>query len=325
MNTPMPLPRRDRILSPLIGLVLVTLAGTPVHSAVVSDFEDGVPDWDQQVLRGVTFSESDGRLVASGTIPARNYCMTANLSSLRWYESAALREAEVLVLRVDLLESSPNDVQALLTYVTPNTGGGGYSLVKDQDEIWLTKFQWVDCGANAPFFYEQVAIKNERVRLVLELKKAGTSLEITSKVLDLDDANAVLFAKTVTDTAAVDPTVPALRGYALAADAGPPIVNGSAVALDVLNVADTMQSSARVVFDDLAYERQPVLTVGKAVRLSWPASFTGMEVLGAPTVDGPWTKVAEPLMENEGRYLMTVPAPLSETLQVFRLEGTPGP
>jgi hypothetical protein len=314
---------KAQTLGTIIGLTVLILNAAPVRSAVVSDFDDGMPDWDQVVLRGVTFSESDGRLVAGGTIPARNYCMTANLSSLRWYESVAVREGEVFVLRADLLESNHDDVQALLTYV--NIGGGGYSLVKDQDVIWLTKFQWVDCGANAPFFYEQVPTKNERVRLVLELKKAGTSLEITSKVLDLDDAYAVLFEKTVTDTAAVDPTVAALRGYSLAADAGAPIVSGTAVALDVLNVADTIQSSARVVFDNLTYERQPVLSVEKAVRLSWPASFTGMEVLGAPTVDGPWTTIAEPVIESAGNYLMTVPSPLSETLRVFRLEGTPGP
>ena len=68
-----------------------------------------------------------------------------------------------------------------------------------------------------------------------------------------------------------------------------------------------------------------MLSVEKAVRLSWPASFTGMEVLGAPTVDGPWTKISEPIMENEGRYRMTVPAPLGETMRYFRLAAAPSP
>lgn len=323
MNTSLSLTRRNPIPAPLIGLFLVALAGTPIHSAVVSNFDDGVPDWDEAVLRGVSSSESGGQLVASGNIPARNNCVTVNLSSLRWYESVALREDEVFVLQVDLLELGPNDVQALLTYVTP--GVGGYSLVKDEDEIWLTKFQWVDCGANAPFFYEKVATRNGRVRLALELKKAGANLEITSKVLDLDDPHAVLFEKTVIDTPGVDPTVSAFRGYSWSADAGPPILNGTAVALDVLNVADTTQPSARVVFDNLAYARQPLLTAERAVRLSWPTSFPGMDVLGAPTVDGPWTKIAEPIVESEGNCLMTVPSPLSESLRVFRLERTPGP
>jgi hypothetical protein len=83
MNTSLPLTRRNPIPAPLIGLLLATLAGSPIHSAVVSDFDDGVPDWDEAVLRGVSFSESGGQLVASGNIPARNNCVTVNLSSLR--------------------------------------------------------------------------------------------------------------------------------------------------------------------------------------------------------------------------------------------------
>lgn len=199
---------------------------------MVSDFDDGVPDWTQSVLRGVTFIESGGHLVATGNIPAKIDCVTWNLSSFRWSQPVALRDGEVFELRVDLLELEPNDVQALLTYV--ELGVGGYSLVKDRDEIWLSKFRWVDCGANAPFFYEQIVTKNERVRLVLEFKKVGPSLQITSKVLDLDRDNAVEFERTVTDSPDVDLTVRSFRGFTWSPDAGAPFLNGHGEILGAL-------------------------------------------------------------------------------------------
>ena len=314
-----PLIDRSRRVAIGLSLTLAALGTAPAEGAIVSDFDDGVPDWDESVLRGVTFTESGGHLVATGNIPAKTDCVTWNLSSLRWFRPVALKDGEVFELRVDLLESEPNDVQALLTYVEP--GVGGYSLVKDRDEIWLTKFRWVDCGANAPFFYEQILVKNERVRLVLEFRKAGTSLHITSKVIDLDGMGyPVVFERTVTDTTGVDPTVPSFRGFTWSPDAGAPFFNGTAVAVDVLSVADSAVPGARVVFDNLAYEPRPVLEVEKAVRLSWPAHFEGVQVLGAPTLDGPWTTISEPILKSNGSLLMTVPAPLSSTLRFFRLD-----
>lgn len=308
-----------RIQTTSLGILLAMYFSVPLRGAIVSDFDDLVADWDESVLRGAIFTESEGHLVATGNIPAKTGCVTWNISSLRWFRPVALNEGEVLELHVDLLEAGPNDVQALLTYVEP--GVGGYSLVKDEDEIWLTKFRWVDCGGNAPLFYQQVRAKNERVRMVLELRKANTSLHITTKVLDLDQPQAVLFEKTLTDSPAVDSTVRSFRGFSWLPDHGAPFMNGTAVAVDVLSVADTDQPAARVVFDNLAYQRRPVLEVEKAVRLSWPARFTGALVQGAPTLDGPWTTLSEPVVESNGSFLMTVPATDFEALRVFRLQG----
>jgi hypothetical protein len=314
-----------QMLTVLIGLLLGTTIANQTWSAIVSDFDDGAPDWDGKQVRGADFSESGGRLVASGTIPAKvENCITWNLTAVWWNRSVVANEGEVLSFQVDLVESSHNDVQVLLEYTAYGTGG--YALIKDEDEIWLTKFDWSDCGVgNAPFFYEPAVVKNERVRLVLELKPVDTSMEITSKVLDLDDGGAVLFERTVIDTAAVDPTISSFRGYAWSADSGPPILGGTRVGVAVINVANTPQSAVRFTFDNLIYERRPVLKVKNAVRLSWPVSSGEMEVLGAPNVDGPWTPILEPIMESDGAYLMTVPAPLSETMRYFRLEEASSP
>lgn len=238
---------------------------------------------------------------------------------MRWLRSIDLRDQEILELRVDVVEASQPDVQVLLEYVALD-GTGGYALIKDDDEIWLTKYQWVTCGANAPFFYEQQPIRNEGITLSLELKRVGASLELTSRVLDTEDPGLVLFERTVNDTPAVDPTVASFRGYAWSAELGPPIFNGSAIDLGIINVARTSTVGSRVALDNLQYQRRPVLNVERAVRISWPNTFPDIRVLGAPSVQGPWTEVSDPLVESAGRILMTIPAPLSETFRVYRTE-----
>ena len=48
--------------------------------------------------------------------------------------------------------------------------------------------------------------------------------------------------------------------------------------------------------------------------------FPGMEVYGAPTVDGPWTMFTEPVVEAEGKFLMTVPTSRSQSHEFYRLQ-----
>jgi len=49
-----------------------------------------------------------------------------------------------------------------------------------------------------------------------------------------------------------------------------------------------------------------------------------MEVYSAPGVKGAWPPVSEPVTEFEGSYQMTIPAPLSTPLRMFRLQEAAG-
>ena len=85
--------------------------------------------------------------------------------------------------------------------------GQGYLFFKDEDEVGLVKF-WNGAISHAWFFYENRPLKNQNATLVLALTRRGSDLGITTRILDKDNANAVLFERTVTDTPQVDPVFP---------------------------------------------------------------------------------------------------------------------
>jgi len=82
-----------------------------------------------------------------------------------------------------------------------------------------------------------------------------------------------------------------------------------------------------VVYDNFTYEYRSaaVLNIEKAVRLSWPALATAFAVEAAPTVNGPWTLLTEPIIQRDGLNYVTVPAPASEAMSVFRLQKVSSP
>jgi hypothetical protein len=140
-------------------------------------------------------------------------------------------------------------------------------------------------------------------------------------VLDQEANNAVLFERTVTDTASVDPTVSAFRGHTFYKDPGMPWRNANAIDLAVLSMSSQRQSEFQLVLDNLTYTRssEPTLAVERAVRLSWPARSGAWIVEGARRVEGPWGEVQEPISTDGAVQRMTVPAQPAEDLRVFRL------
>ena len=73
--------------------------------------------------------------------------------------------------------------------------------------------------------------------------------------------------------------------------------------------------------DNLEYNYIPQLDIAKAVLVTWPVPpepFT-YKLYGAPSVEGPWVEVSEPVFEIDGMNRCTVPTSLAETLKVFRL------
>lgn len=172
--------------------------------------------------------------------------------------SGPLPDQQTLELRADLVGANQNDAWAGIHFLwSPEYKG--YILWKDQDEVVLHKF-WSSAGSlvAAAFFYENRPVKNQNVTLVLALTRLGSDVRITTRVLDKDNANAVLFERTVTDTPQADPVLPnrAVRGWIGVADlAGTPWLVVTAptyvtLGLQWANPASATQRAAAVTFDN---------------------------------------------------------------------------
>ena len=245
--------------------------------------------------------------------------------------SGPLPDNQTLELRADLVSASQNDAWAGLSFLWLGQGQG-YVFFKDPDEVAICKFY---NGANtvAVFFYENHPLPNENVTLVLGLTRRGSDVEITARVLDKGNANAVLFERTVTDTPQADPVLPSgtIRGTRSEPDlAGTPWpVTTDPTAVELTSQWVNPQSApssgyAQVIYDNLEvwqYE-SPQLAIQKAVVLSWPVTTGRFVVDGSSSPNGPWEPVPNPWTQvNDGQNEVCTLAP--DSMKFFRLRFEP--
>jgi len=242
-----------------------------------------------------------------------------------------LPDAQTLEMRVDLVGANQNDALASINvFWLPE--GQGYLFYKDQDEVWLIKF-YNGTTSLASFFWENLPLKNENVTLVLALTRRGSDLEITTRVLDKDNANALLFERTVTDTPQADVVLPNGGVKGLKGDAdlpGSPLWGANATGYYVQlllgwgNPERASQPAAEVIFDNLEvwqYE-SPELKIQNAVVLSWPVTQGTFVVESASSVNGPWEAIAEPWSQiKDGKTEVSILAP--DNMKLFRLRQAP--
>lgn len=243
-----------------------------------------------------------------------------------------LPDQQTLEVRVDLVSASQNDVCASigLNWAAPALGSG-YYLFKDEDEIGLMKF-YNGATSYAWFFDTNQPIKNQNVTFVLAFTRDGSNVKIASRVLDKDNANAVLFERTVTDTPQADPVLPnrAVGGFISMADppgTSWPVVMAPAYVMLTMSWVDPLQAPqhpAQVIFDNLGVwqYQTPQLNIQNAVVLSWPVTAAQFVVESAPSVNGPWAPLADPwLRTNNTQIEASVAAP--DAMQFFQLRFTP--
>jgi hypothetical protein len=124
------------------------------------------------------------------------------------FAGGVLPDQQTREFRVDLISANQEGACAGLE---AGFNGKAYYVWKDQNGIGLLKgWGWSD-GVTfrfAYFFWTNTPVKNENITLVLALTRRGTDLEISTRVLDKDHANAVLFERTVVDTPRSDPVLP---------------------------------------------------------------------------------------------------------------------
>ena len=313
-------------------IILALLASVSTASAQTVLLSD---HFDDDILTGWTpgtagpINEIDQQFVVSGSFgPAQTNNPTAThaagVHSIP--TSGPLPDNQTLVLRADLVGANQNDAWAGLHYLwMPERQG--YLFFKDEDEVGLVKF-WNGALSHAWFFYENRPLKNQNLTLVLALTRRGSDLEITTRVLDKDNANAVLFERTVTDTPQADPVLPnrAVRGALSGPDLpGTPWAVTKAptdveLTLTWANSQAAPQPPAEVIFDNLEVWQceSPQLAIQNAVVLSWPITQGQFVLESAPGVSGPWDPVTDAWWRtNAEQCQVSVLAPASMTL--FRL------
>ena len=171
-------------------------------SAVLDNFDDNVKtDWsDFTFVPGVGLPvESNGQFRFE-IPPAGQSIFTASQKKSRTFD---LKEGERIEFRADVVQTGGKDSFAVLAFIpTDNSAGtlAGYGFAKSTTDILITK------GINKYFVADSWPSdgKNENITLSLTLTVRNGNVEINARILDKDQANKVIYDKTVIDTPAAD-------------------------------------------------------------------------------------------------------------------------
>jgi len=145
--------------------------------------------------------EKDGKMtIGIHQAPKQQFFVAATYSS----ETFVIEEGNIVEFSIDLIESNQPDSFAVLSFIPKDYSVStltGYSFAKDVNDLLLAK------GLNK-YFYDITEgdwiAREDNIRLVLSMKGSGESVEVTTKVLDLNDNLNILFEDTTIDTPEVD-------------------------------------------------------------------------------------------------------------------------
>lgn len=170
-------------------------------TAVLDDFNAGKDGWeDFSFVASLPKPQVDGGQFKFVLPPAGQALFIASTKKSKTYE---LKEGERLEFQVDVVQGGGKDSFAIVGFIPTSTGAAtlaGYGLAKSTTDILMTK------GIGKYFYNENppTPIKNEKITLSLTLTVRGGSVIVNARILDLENNNAVLFQKIVTDTPAAD-------------------------------------------------------------------------------------------------------------------------
>lgn len=315
------------------ALVFWVGASTVVAQALVfsDNFADpNPPGWSSPGIGQKSWI--DQQLVLSGDLGAYNPsdALSTHLATQHLIPgSGPLADQQTLEMRVDWVAPHQNDAMAGVHALWLAWPAHAYSLFVDKDEVILAKC-WNNVTSFAVLFYEKPSLAGENFTLVLAMTRDGSDLQITARVLDRDNENAVLFERVVTDTPASDPVLPdgSFRNWRSEADpvgAGWPITQAPTEVNLTLQWVGSEPASAKVVFDNVEVWKyqSPKLAIQNAVIVSWPLDSTGfvLECASDPR-NGPWETVSNPWSRATGAQVQ-VSVPASAACMFYRLRFMP--
>jgi hypothetical protein len=328
-------------MNPRQNLLLITAFALAASASTLSaqtllwsdtTFPLGPTEWKTWGFRGILDNTGEQLTITEdffGPMQPNNPTATHVPAGHTAPASGRLADGQTLELRANLVSASQSDVFPSLAfnYTIGGQLGYGYMFNKGGDALSLMKF-YAGATKFAWFFYTNQPVKHENVTLVLALTRSGTNLNITTRVLDKDNGNAVLFDRTITDTPNADPVLLAYAAGGMIGMADPaetpwPLLMGpTGVQLNLSwgNSLLAPNPRARATFDnaELWQYESPQLTIQSAAVISWPVPQGQFVLESALNLNGSWTPVANPWMRtNNG--VCEVSVPRTDSVRFFRL------
>ncbi len=330
---------KPKLLDAALGLAACVPATFAQQFLFSSDFSDPARtgEWLSFGAVGTRLITNEQFVVTAkcGPMPTNNPMATHFAYGHAFQGPFVLTNNWTLEGRADLISASQNDVWGSVHFLWNTRGGAGYAFCKDEDEVALMKF-WNGTNSMVWFFYEQRPLKNENVTLVLSLTRRDPDLVISTRVLDKDNANALVYERTVVDTPQADPCCPNrfVKGTPSVNDVAREawsLVSGSGyleLPLDWTNPDQAPTDIARIIYDnaEVRLYESPQLSIGKdlsdAVVISWPLTQTRFFLESASSLIGPWAAPSNPLWRtNAGHNEVTITA--HDSVNYFRLRQNP--
>jgi hypothetical protein len=309
-----PLALRGQTAAWLLGLALAAAAGmngTSVFAGVYDDFENPAQSgtlWSRTVWFG-----AGGQAVTNGQVrifvtpDAPGSAAFSFLESVRTWK---LQEGRTLEFRADLLSSNDDGAVAFMGFDLGD-GTRGYGVFLDKDTLVLAK------RANTPlqlfFLTNGTPVRVSNVKLVVSMTGVQSDVLLKFRILDNNNAGAVIFEREYRDTPGQDPL-----------QVGPDIPPGNYLGLSGCfqlglfrdaaifdpDVPLPPGAMAEVVFDNaevLEYD-VPSVEITNSVLLSWSENTAEEQIVVAASSlasNAVWTPWPEPIFKRQGQLCMT--------------------
>lgn len=236
-------------------------------------------------------------------------------------------DGQTVACQADLVSVSQNSTN--MAFLWLGDGTHFYFFSKSQKWVCLGK-SWSGSSQAVFWLDNTVQLPATNVVLYLALTRDGPNLIITTRVLDKDNQDALVFERSFADTPGADASLTAAEFTALTGTTTwsvvpenyPPVLSGAARGAAVSQFTDGQQPPVEAVWDNfsLRHHDVPPLSIARAVQLTWPApAGVNYSIESASTVQGPWLPVQDP--EIPGIQSLTVP--FSGPARFFRLIQAP--
>jgi hypothetical protein len=323
---------RHRLAAWLTGLALL-IVGIPVSSLAVEvlyrETFDKYPNMTQDGSGGAKMIVTNGQAVLqhTKTTPTDPNNILSTWTSWKTTRTFNMPPGSTIELRTDFLNANQDNTFVNLLVEDMAAYAGIYVVFMDRNEITLFKMAAPpNLFYYSYFFWDQVAFPNAPLTLSLRFTSVGEDLQIETLVLNQAKADAVVYRKTVFDTAGEDKMLPnhSVHGLLMHPEE---IVKPfgmknwyACVGITYINPNQGPSVPAELTIDNfqvLEYSA-PILEIARSICLSWPEdTFKEQIVVGAASVDGPWTPWPEPIFKRNGQICMSVAATSEQ--QFFKL------
>jgi len=234
-------------------------------------------------------------------------------------QTFTLKEGGTMEVRTDVLNANQDDAFVGLGV---SSGMDAYLVFLDRNELTMLKV------GDAPtkyffsyYFWDQSTLPTPPFTLSLGFTWLGEDLKIVISVLNQTKPDVVMYRKTVYDTAGQEEMLPnrSVKGLLMHPEELIKPYTGRGwmpfTGVAYINTDQAPTVPVEVTIDNflvLAYPA-PDLAIERAVCLSWPEDTKEEQiVVGAASVEGPWTPWPEPIFKRSGQICMDVPITASE-------------